>query len=37
VASPAQTDYLYYRAKCDGSGRHLFAATYDEHLANACP
>lgn len=37
VASPAQTDYLYYRALCDGSGRHAFAITYDQHLANACP
>jgi UPF0755 protein len=37
VASPAQTNYLYYRAQCDGSGRHAFAVTYAEHLANACP
>jgi UPF0755 protein len=37
VANPAQTDYLYYRALCDGSGRHAFAVTYDQHLANACP
>jgi UPF0755 protein len=37
VASPADTPYFYFRAACDGSGRHLFAQTYDEHLANACP
>lgn len=37
AASPADTNYLYYRARCDGSGRHNFAVTYEEHLANACP
>lgn len=37
VAKPTATDYYYYRAMCDGSGRHNFARTYDEHLANACP
>ncbi len=37
VAHPAATTYLYYRALCDGSGRHVFANTYQEHLANACP
>jgi UPF0755 protein len=37
VAFPAQTPYYYFRAACDGSGRHLFAETYDEHLSNACP
>ncbi len=37
AAFPAQTPYLYFRAACDGSGRHTFATTYAEHLANACP
>lgn len=37
VAHPAQTGYFYFRAKCDGSGRHAFSATYEEHLLNACP
>ncbi len=37
VAHPAASTYLYYRALCDGSGRHVFANTYQEHLANACP
>jgi peptidoglycan lytic transglycosylase G len=37
VAFPAQTSYYYFRSACDGSGRHLFAETYDEHVANACP
>lgn len=37
VASPAETSYLYFRARCDGSGRHAFAVTFEEHVANACP
>ncbi len=37
VAFPAQTPYFYFRAACDGSGRHLFARTYEGHLQNACP
>jgi UPF0755 protein len=37
VAFPAQTPYYYFRARCDGSGRHNFSATYDEHIQNACP
>jgi UPF0755 protein len=37
VAFPAQTPYYYFRAACDGSGRHLFAKTFQEHLNNACP
>ncbi len=34
AAFPAQTPYLYFRAACDGSGRHTFAETYEEHLKN---
>jgi UPF0755 protein len=37
VAHPARTDYLFFRAACDGSGAHRFASTFDEHVANACP
>jgi UPF0755 protein len=37
VAFPAQSNYLYFRAKCDGSGLHDFSETFDEHLQNGCP
>lgn len=37
VAFPAQTDYYFFRARCDGSGFHEFARTFEEHLQNACP
>jgi len=37
VAFPAQSDYLYFRAKCDGSNTHDFSITYDEHLSKGCP
>ncbi|HET9907822.1 MAG TPA: endolytic transglycosylase MltG, partial [Anaerolineales bacterium] len=36
VAFPAETTYYFFRAKCDGSGFHLFAVSFEEHLANAC-
>jgi UPF0755 protein len=35
VAQAADTHYLYYRVKCDGSGHHVFSVTFEEHLA-AC-
>ena len=37
VAFPAETNYLFFRAKCDGSGFHEFSETFDEHLQKACP
>ncbi len=36
VAFPAETPYFYFRARCDGSGLHAFAETFEEHLANGC-
>jgi UPF0755 protein len=37
VAFPAQTPYYFFRAACDGSGRHSFAENFEQHKANACP
>ena len=37
VASPADTPYYYFSARCDGSGYHQFAQTFQEHLQNLCP
>jgi UPF0755 protein len=37
VAVPAQSDYLYFQARCDKSGLHNFARTLDEHHQNDCP
>jgi len=34
VLYPDEHDYLYFVALADGSGAHVFAKTYDEHLAN---
>lgn len=37
VALPEETPYYYFRAACDGTGKHVFAQSYQEHLQNACP
>ena len=34
AAQPAHVGYLYYVARRDGSGRHYFATTYQEFLAD---
>lgn len=36
VIYPEDTDYIFFRARCDGSGLHEFAVTFEEHEANAC-
>jgi UPF0755 protein len=37
VAFPAQTPYYYFMARCDGSGKHNFSETFEEHKKNICP
>lgn len=37
VAYPDESPYYYFQAKCDGSGFHNFAETYEQHLMNNCP
>jgi UPF0755 protein len=37
VANPAQTTYYYFQARCDKSGLHNFADTFEQHLQNNCP
>jgi UPF0755 protein len=37
VAFPEKTDFVYFRARCDGSGLHNFSKTYEEHVGNECP
>ena len=34
VVHPAETQYLYFVATCDGTNRHAFAETLDEHIVN---
>ncbi len=36
VAFATETPYYFFRAKCDGSGYHNFAVTFEEHLGNGC-
>jgi UPF0755 protein len=36
VADPEKSGYLYFQARCDGSGYHNFARTFEEHLNNSC-
>lgn len=37
VAKPADSTYYYFSARCDGSGYHQFAETFEQHLKNLCP
>jgi UPF0755 protein len=37
VAFPADTPYYFFTARCDGSGYHDFAETFEQHLQNLCP
>jgi UPF0755 protein len=37
VAAPAQSNYFYFQARCDGSGLHSFAVTLEQHHQNDCP
>lgn len=36
VAFPESSPYYYFQARCDKSGFHTFAVTFEEHLANGC-
>lgn len=38
VIFPVESGYYYFRADCSGSGYHVFAVTFEEHVANGnCP
>jgi UPF0755 protein len=37
AADPAESSYYFFQARCDGSGLHNFAETYEQHLQNNCP
>jgi UPF0755 protein len=36
VAHPTNSNFYFFQAACDGSGAHVFAETFAEHLANNC-
>ncbi|MFC2028540.1 endolytic transglycosylase MltG [Chloroflexota bacterium] len=36
VANPSVSNFLFFRARCDGSDLHTFAETFEQHLTNAC-
>jgi UPF0755 protein len=36
VLNPEQSGFLYFRAKCDGSGYHDFSVTFEEHVLKSC-
>jgi UPF0755 protein len=36
VAFPEESTYLYFRAACDSSGKHVFSETIEEHTMNGC-
>lgn len=37
VASPAESNFYYFQARCDKSGLHNFSETYAQHQQNNCP
>ncbi|MFH1184563.1 MAG: endolytic transglycosylase MltG [Chloroflexota bacterium] len=37
IAVPAAAPFFYFSARCDGSGYHVFAESFQEHLGNLCP
>jgi UPF0755 protein len=37
VLAPESSGYYYFQAQCDGSGRHVFSVTYEEHISHNCP
>ena len=36
VAHPENTDFYYFRARCDNTPYHNFSRTYEEHVAFGC-